>query len=154
MTAQHLRASARQMKLTLADIDPHIGIGHHQIGVAGEPQSRDVKQTGQALIGNRHVDMFEMDRIAEIFGGTVELLMHGNSLGYGMQAILRQRVRLIQPFRDAIYGEEGTTSNSSMRFPKGSWTKILPIGIYSAARQYSCLRSFSCISYPEQWYYK
>jgi hypothetical protein len=74
------------MKLTLADIDPHIGIGHHQVGVAGEPQSRDVKQTGQALIGNRHVDMFEMDRIAEIFGGTVELLMHGNGLGYGVQA--------------------------------------------------------------------
>ena len=36
MAAEHLRLAARQMKLASADIDPHIGVGHHQIGVAGK----------------------------------------------------------------------------------------------------------------------
>src|SRR6478752_6590084 len=57
-------------------------------------------------------------------------------------AILRHRVGLIQPFRDAIYEEEGTTSSSSMRFPKGSWTKILlyPSNGTSSEIEYPALR--------------
>jgi hypothetical protein len=35
MAAQHLRRAARQMKLAAADIDPHVGVGDHQIGIAG-----------------------------------------------------------------------------------------------------------------------
>jgi hypothetical protein len=72
MTAQYLCLAARQVKLASADIDPHIGVGHHQIGVAGEPKPGDIKQRGQTLVGHLHVDVFEMDRVAEIFGGAVE----------------------------------------------------------------------------------
>jgi len=50
MTAQHLRSAARQVKLALSGIDPHVGVGHHQIGVAGESKSRDVEYARQALI--------------------------------------------------------------------------------------------------------
>ena len=77
MAPQHLRTSGWQMKLAPADIDPHIGVGHHQIGVSGEPKACDIKQGGQPLVGHRHVDVFEMDRIAEIFCGTVKGLLHG-----------------------------------------------------------------------------
>ena len=72
MAAQHLRFAARQVKLAAADIDPHIGVGHHQIGIAGEPKPGDIKQRGQTLVGHLDVDVFEVDRVAEIFGGTVE----------------------------------------------------------------------------------
>ena len=42
--------AARQVKLALSGIDPHVGVGHHQIGVAGESKSRDVEYARQALI--------------------------------------------------------------------------------------------------------
>jgi len=32
----------------------------------------------QALVGHLHVDVFEMDGVAEIFGGAIELLIHGH----------------------------------------------------------------------------
>jgi hypothetical protein len=78
MAAQHLRVALRQMKLASADIDPHIGVGHHQIGIAGEPETGNIKQRGQVLVGYRHVDVFEMNRVAEVLGGTIELLLHGH----------------------------------------------------------------------------
>src|SRR5436305_10571152 len=91
MAAQHLRVSARQMKLAAADIDPHVSVGHHQIGVAGKPEACDIKQGGQALVRHLDVDVFEMDRVAEIFGGAVERLLHGCGprLGYGAIIVKR-----------------------------------------------------------------
>ena len=76
MAAKHLRRACRQMKLALADIHPHVGVGHHQIGIAGQPEAGDIEQRRQALIGHEDIDVFEMDRVAEIFCGAVELL-HG-----------------------------------------------------------------------------
>src|ERR1700722_13066514 len=37
MAPQHLRLAAWQMKLAPADIDPHIVVRRHQIGVTGKP---------------------------------------------------------------------------------------------------------------------
>ena len=82
MAAQHLRPAVRQMKLAPADIDPHVGVGHHQIGIAGQPQPGDVEQRRQPLIGDLDVDVLEMDGVAEVFGGAVEWLLHGVGLGY------------------------------------------------------------------------
>ena len=68
----------RQMKLAPADIDPHVGVGHHQIGVAGQPEPRDIEQCRQPLVGDLNVDVLEMDRVAEVLGGAVEIvLLHG-----------------------------------------------------------------------------
>ena len=77
MAAQHLRVAGWQMKLAAADIDPHVAVGHHQIGVAGEPEARDIEQGGQALVGDCDVDVLEMDRVAEVFGGAVEVCCMG-----------------------------------------------------------------------------
>jgi hypothetical protein len=68
------------MKLAPPGVDPHVGVGHHQIGIAGEPKSRDVEQGRQALIGHLDVDVLEMDGVAEIFCGSIELLRHGYAL--------------------------------------------------------------------------
>ena len=32
------------------------------------------------LVGHGHVDVFEMDRVAKIFSGAVEMLLHGRGL--------------------------------------------------------------------------
>ena len=77
MTAQHLRPAVRQVKLAPSGVDPHVGVGHHQIGIAGEPEARDVEQSGEALVRDLDVDVLEMDRVAEIFSGPIELLGHG-----------------------------------------------------------------------------
>jgi hypothetical protein len=42
--------------------------------------------------------VFEMDRVAEILGGAVELLLHGHGSGCGRCRILVQREVRIQPF--------------------------------------------------------
>ena len=88
MAAQHLRLAARQMKLASADIDPHVGVGHHQIGIAGEPEPGDIEQRRQMLVGHLDVDVFEMDRIAEVFGGAVELLVHAHPIRCKAQSLL------------------------------------------------------------------
>src|SRR5215212_3384673 len=67
------------MKLAPADIDPHIGVRHHQIGIARQPEACDIEQRRQPLVGNGDVDMLEMDRVAEILGGAVEWLLHDDS---------------------------------------------------------------------------
>ena len=77
MAAQHLRLAARQMKLAAPGIHPHVAVGHHQIGIAGQPEAGDIEQRGQPLVGHLHVDVLEMDGIAEVFGGAVEGLLHG-----------------------------------------------------------------------------
>ena len=76
MAPHHLRRPAWQMKLAVADIDPHVGVRHHQIGIAGEPEARDIEQGRQSLVGDLHVDMFKVDGVAEILGGAVERGLH------------------------------------------------------------------------------
>ena len=85
MAAKHLRSTIRQMKLALADIDPHVGVRHHQIGIAGQPEAGDIEQRRQPLIGHRDVDVLEMDRVTEVFCGAVELLLHGMRSSMGLQ---------------------------------------------------------------------
>ena len=75
MPAQHLWRAGRQMKLAAADIHPHVAVGDHQIGVAGEAEAGHVEQGRQPLVGDLDVDMLEMDGIAEVFGGAVEMLL-------------------------------------------------------------------------------
>src|SRR5829696_7852008 len=80
MAAQHLRGAVRQMKLAPADIDPHVGVRHHQIGIAGQPEACDIEQRRQPLIGDGDVDMLEMNGVAEILCGAVEWLLHDEIL--------------------------------------------------------------------------
>jgi len=77
MAPQYLRVATRQMKLAPANIDPHIGVRHHQVWVAGKAEARRHKQCGQALVGHLYIDVFEWIEFAKIFGGAIELLMHG-----------------------------------------------------------------------------
>src|SRR3954451_11289505 len=92
MTAQHLRPAARQMKLASSGVDPHVGVGHHQKGIAGEPKACDIEQRGEALVRDLDVDVLEMDRVAEIFFGSIELLRHGRgSDAGGVRSILDDR---------------------------------------------------------------
>src|SRR5437879_7862355 len=77
------------MKLAAADIDPHVGVRHHDVGIAGEPKPGDIEQRGQPLVRHRHVDMFEMDGVAEILGGAVELLLlHGRGFSTAFWPII------------------------------------------------------------------
>ena len=98
MAAQHLRRAARQMKLAAADIDPHVAVGHHQIGIAGQPETGDIEQGRQPLVGHLDVDVFEMDRVAEIFGGAVEWLLHGRGSPNAFYRIIGKCRALIQSF--------------------------------------------------------
>ncbi len=41
-TAQHQRFAGRQMELAATDIDPHVLNAGHQIGIARQPQPRDI----------------------------------------------------------------------------------------------------------------
>ena len=76
MAAQHLRVAGRQMELAASDIDPHVVVGDVEIGIAGEPEPDHVEQPGDPLIGNLHVDVLEVDGIAEILGRAVVSLLH------------------------------------------------------------------------------
>ncbi len=71
--AHHLGAACRQMELAAPDIDPHVLQARHQIRVAGQAQAHDVIGGGQALIGHQHVDVAELDYVAEILRRAVEL---------------------------------------------------------------------------------
>src|SRR5204862_2041685 len=77
MATQHLCLPARQVELAAPDIDPHVGVGNHQIGIAREPEASDVEQGGEPLVGDGDVDVFEVDDVAEIFGGAIIGLLHG-----------------------------------------------------------------------------
>ena len=77
MAAQHIRVAGRQMKLALADIDPHVvGSGEHE-GVAGEAEPGQIKLGRQPLIVDSEIDVFETDEVAKILRrAIVELLCH------------------------------------------------------------------------------
>jgi hypothetical protein len=77
MAAQHLRLARRQMKLARADIDPHVGVGHHQIGIAGQPEAGDIEQRRQPLIGIVTLTCSKWIELPRSFCGAVELLLHG-----------------------------------------------------------------------------
>ena len=81
MAAQYLRCAGRQMKLAATDIDPHVVVGRHQIGIARQSEAGHVEQRRQTLIRHLNVDMFEMDRVAEVFSGAIEFVMHGGDPG-------------------------------------------------------------------------
>ena len=68
------------MELAAPDIDPHVGVGNHQVRVARQPEAGRIEQLRQPLVRHLHVDVLEMDRIAEVFCGAVELLHDGHSL--------------------------------------------------------------------------
>jgi hypothetical protein len=42
----------------------------------------DMKQSVRTLIGHLHADVFEMDRVAEIFGGALELRLDRRDPGW------------------------------------------------------------------------
>ena len=43
-----------------------------RIRIAGQAEARAVEQRGDPLVGDRDVDVLEMDGIAEVLGGAVE----------------------------------------------------------------------------------
>src|SRR5262249_14549158 len=77
MTAQHLRLAGRQVELAAPDVDPHVVVGDHQVGIAREPEAGAVEQPGHPLVGDLHVDVFEMDDVAEVLGRTIEVALQG-----------------------------------------------------------------------------
>ena len=77
MPAHDLRRTGRQMELAAPDIDPHVGVGDHQVRIARQPEPDRVEQLRQMRVRHLHVDVLHMDRIAEVFAGAVEGLVHG-----------------------------------------------------------------------------
>ena len=64
------------MELAAPDIHPHVVVGDVEIGVAREPEPDHVEQPGDPLIRDLHVDVFEVDRIAEVFRRAIVSLLH------------------------------------------------------------------------------
>ena len=74
--AEHLATGAlSSAALAQAALDPQAAAVELD-DAAGErqPEAGDVEQCRQTLIGYEDIDVFEMDRVAEIFGGAVEWL--------------------------------------------------------------------------------
>src|SRR4029077_10784457 len=76
MTTHDLRRSSRQMELVAADVDPHVGRPGHQIWIAGQAKPCDVEDSRLLLVGDRNVDVFQRDDVAEVFGASIELTLH------------------------------------------------------------------------------
>src|SRR5262245_7615630 len=76
MAAQHLRLVGRQLELAPSHVDPHVVVGRHQIGVARESETHDVKQRRKTLVWNGDIDVLEVDCIPEVFGGAIKCLLH------------------------------------------------------------------------------
>ena len=57
---------------------------------ARQAEAGDIEQRCQMLVRYLNVDVFEMDRIAEVFGGAVEFLLHG---GVSLQAFRHHKRR-------------------------------------------------------------
>src|ERR1700722_1612055 len=74
--AHYLRFPAGKMELAAPDVDPHIDGAGHQEWIARQPKPGDVENRRDLLIGHGHIDVFEGDYIAEVFGGTVECAFH------------------------------------------------------------------------------
>src|SRR5438094_6388849 len=66
MAAEHVGVAGRQMKLALADIDPHVVRAREHEGVAGQAEPRQVEFLRQPLIIDPEIDVFETDEVAEI----------------------------------------------------------------------------------------
>src|SRR5262249_31880663 len=71
----------RQMELAPADVDPHVVVRGHQVGVAREPKPGGIEQGRQPLVRDRDIDVLEVDGIAEVLGGAIEGLLHGDCSG-------------------------------------------------------------------------
>src|SRR5262249_46377762 len=71
VAAQYLGLAGGKMKLLAARVHPHVGWTGHHIWVARQPQPVDVEHRGLRLVRNCHVDVFQGDDIAEIFGASV-----------------------------------------------------------------------------------
>ena len=78
VTAQNLRLIGRQMELAAPDIDPHVGGAGHQVRIARQAESGEVKDSRFLLIGNCHVDVFQRDDVTEVFNGSIESTLHKN----------------------------------------------------------------------------
>jgi hypothetical protein len=76
VTAHKLRRRRRQMELAAADVDPHVGRAGHQIRIAREAETGDVEDGRLLLVGDRYVDVFQRDDVAEVFGSAIELSLH------------------------------------------------------------------------------
>src|SRR5262245_3662035 len=64
------------MELAAPDVHPHVVVGDVEIGIAREAKPDHVEQSGDPLIRDLHVDVLEMDRIAEVFRRAVVALLH------------------------------------------------------------------------------
>src|SRR5208337_4726273 len=78
VTAENLRWAGRQMELAAADVDPHVGWAGHQKGIARQAESGDVEDGRLLLVGDRYVDVFQRDDVAEVFGGSIKSTLHGS----------------------------------------------------------------------------
>jgi hypothetical protein len=92
MAAQHLRIAGWQMELAEADIDPHVVVGDVEIGVARQSEPDDIEQACDPLIRDLHIDVFEMDGIAEVFGRAIVGLHGGHSALNPAISMLGRRV--------------------------------------------------------------
>ncbi|MNC87912.1 hypothetical protein D3C83_36860 [compost metagenome] len=75
--AQHLGAARRHVNLGAADVDPHVLDASHEIGVARQPQSREVKNGGETLVGNGDVHVLEKHDVPEVLAAAVKRGSHG-----------------------------------------------------------------------------
>src|SRR5215467_13826523 len=71
VTTQHLRCPGRQMKLAAADVHPHVADAGHQVGIAGEAETRSIKEDCQLLVRHAGVHVLEGHDIADILHGAV-----------------------------------------------------------------------------------
>ena len=72
--AHHLRRLARrQVELAAPDIHPHVLEARHQVRVARQAEAHQVEGRRLGLVRHGHVDVAELDDIAEVLRGAVEL---------------------------------------------------------------------------------
>ena len=74
--AEHLRCARRQVELLLADVDPHVLGGDHEVRVAREPETLHVERGGDGLVGDLHVDVLEEQDVARVLAAPVKPLGH------------------------------------------------------------------------------
>src|SRR5207248_6526277 len=77
--AQDIRFSRGQMELDHSDIDPHEPRAGVEERIAREPEAGDVVVGRQMLVGDAHVDVPEVDDIAEVLGCAIVFFFgHGS----------------------------------------------------------------------------
>ena len=72
--AEDVGSSYRQMKLSHADIDPHVAGAGIDKRVARETKAGNVIMRRQMLIGDADIHVADIDDVAKILGGTIILL--------------------------------------------------------------------------------